>query len=152
MFHITKAKLGGKVNDIQVKRCYEIVVKNYFCVHHKNKWKKPQYFKLLLSLRNLNFGTSNLLSTCRKINLLLINSIHLVFSSLETQIRRIQTEVWCNFVFFVWKETTQKSSKYSFSTVCVLLVQLASINVFYSIWLLELILGYKGLLLTWRNF
>ena len=27
-----------------LKRSYEIITVNYFCIHHKNRWKHNQYF------------------------------------------------------------------------------------------------------------
>ena len=47
----------------------------------------------------------------RKLNLLLINSVYLVFSSLEMHGRLKQTKVYCKFVGSNWKETTYKLSK-----------------------------------------
>ena len=65
------------------------MTENYFCVHHKNKPKHNQHFKLAFQLLgfklNSHFRTSNYISACRKLNLLLINSICLVVSSLEMQ-------------------------------------------------------------------
>ena len=55
--------------------------RNNFSVRHKNTRKHNQHFMI-----NLHFGISNSLSKYRKINLILINSIYLVFSSLEVQI------------------------------------------------------------------
>ena len=93
-------------------------------------------------------------STCRKICLLLINSIYLVFCCLEIQRRPnilqrkpnilqrspeyIQADqVYYKFFDSVWKEMTHKHLKVLwkiFSPLCMLLVQLASINVYYSMW------------------
>ena len=66
----------------------------------------------------------------------LINSIYLVFSSLEMHRRLIQTKAYYKFVGSDRNETTYKLSKEAaartFSPVRMLLVKLASKNVFYS--------------------
>ena len=67
---------------------------NYFCVCHKNRQKHNQHFKLLCFKRNSHFGKSSKISECRKLNLLHIDSICLVVSSLEMQRRLIQTKVF----------------------------------------------------------
>ena len=46
-----------------------------------------------------------------KLNLLLKNSINLVFSSLEIQRRLIQIKSYYTFFYSVWKETSNKFSK-----------------------------------------
>ena len=51
------------------------------------------------------------LYTHRKINLLLISNIYLVFSSQETQRRFVQTKGYHNCFYSVLKETTHKPSK-----------------------------------------
>ena len=62
----------------------------------------------------------------KKLDLLLISSIYLVFSSLEMQRRIIQTKKYCNFFYSVQKAATRKSPKVAaiktFSPVCMLLV------------------------------
>ena len=63
---------------------------NYFCVRHKSKRTRNQHFKLLYFKLNSHFGKSNYISACRKLNLLLINSICLVVSFLEVQRKLIQ--------------------------------------------------------------
>ena len=77
---------------------------NYFCVHHENRQKHTQHFKLLFFKKNLHFGASEQMSICGKPNLLPINGIYLVFSSLEKQRRLIQTKVY-------YKETPKKPLK-----------------------------------------
>ena len=59
-----------------------------------------------------------------------------VFLPLEMQKRLKQTKVYHAFSYFVWKETTHKPVKVAaaISPVCMLLVQLASMNVFHSMW------------------
>lgn len=78
---------------------------------HKGRWKRNQHFELLFLMINLRIATSNQLHTCSKINLLLINIFYLVFSSLEIPRWLIQTELYCNLFYSVWKETTKRSSK-----------------------------------------
>ena len=69
---------------------------NYFCVHHENRQKHTQHFKLLFFKKNLHFGASEQMSTCGKPNLLPIKGIFLVFSSREKQRRLIQTKIYYN--------------------------------------------------------
>ena len=57
-------------------------------------------------------------------NLLLLNNVYLVFSSLELERILIQTKVYFKFFYFVWKETAHEPSKVatgknSFPTVYV---------------------------------
>ena len=51
------------------------------------------------------------MSACRKLNLLVINRIYLVVSSLEMQRRLIQTKLHYKYFYSVSKETTHKHSK-----------------------------------------
>ena len=101
--------------------------------------KNNQHFELLFFMINLHFGISNQLSKYRKIDLLLISSICLVFSYLELKRNDSQT--------FKCIATAK-----NFSPVCMLLVQLAPINYFYSMWQLEENVFYKSLLLPWGSF
>ena len=55
---------------------------------------------------NLHFGVSNYLPTCRKMNLLLINSVYLVFSSLKNQRRFFSPAMFLLF----WKNWFARSS------------------------------------------
>ena len=48
-------------------RSYEIINDSYFCVHHKNRRKHNQHFRLLFLTINLRFVTSNQISTYRKL-------------------------------------------------------------------------------------
>ena len=80
----------------------------YFCDRHKNRQKYNQHFKLLLFRINFVFFTSNWMSTYGKLNLLLINSIYLVFFSLEIQRRLMQIEIYYSFFSSAWKETSLK--------------------------------------------
>ena len=94
--------------------------------------------KLLFFTINLHFVKSNQISINRKLNLPLTGSIYFVFLPLEMQYRFEQTKVHNLFSYFVWKETTHNLLKRQlqkpFSPVCTLLVKLASMNVFYSMW------------------
>ena len=69
--------------NAQCRRSVKIVTINYLFLHHKNRQECRNYFKLLLSKTNTPFATSTSIYTCRKLNLLLINSIYLVFCSVE---------------------------------------------------------------------
>ena len=42
-----------------LKRSYEIITVNYFCIHHKNRWKHNQHFELLYFKKELHFGKSD---------------------------------------------------------------------------------------------
>ena len=78
-----------------------------------------------------------------KINLLLINSIYFVFffsgnpkkNLIDWNILRVLLLKQLFFLKQLWK---------TFSPVCMLLAQIASENVFYSMWVLENIVFYKG--------
>ena len=83
----------------------------YFCAPHKNKRKHNQHFKLLYFKLNSHLGTSNSISACRKLDLLLINSICLVVSSLEMQGALMQTKVRYKYFYSVSKETFTLSHK-----------------------------------------
>ena len=80
--------------QFSTERSYEIITVNYFCVRHKNRWKHNQHFKMLFFKENLHFGKSEQTSTYGKVNLLLIKSIYLIFSSRERQKSLIQTKVY----------------------------------------------------------
>ena len=80
---------------------------NYFCVHHKIGGSTPNcYFS-----KKIHFGTSEQMSTHKKLNLHPIKSIYLVFSSWGRQKRLIQTKVYYKFFYSVWKETSHKPLK-----------------------------------------
>ena len=64
-------------------------------------------------------------TTSGKLNFLLINNIYLIFSSLEMQERLIQTKVYYQLFYSVWKEKSHKSlkvaaAKKSFSSVYII--------------------------------
>ena len=86
-------------------------MENYFCGGHKNNWKHIQHFKLLFFKLNLYFDTSKYIYSCRKLNLLLVNSTYLIVSALLKQRRRIQTKVHFKFCYSVRIGTTQKPLK-----------------------------------------
>ena len=93
--------------------------------------------KQLFFVTNLHSVTSNQISTYRNLNLPLTSSIYFVFLSLEIQ-KKTLTDQTDAFSYYVWKEATQKplkvAAKKPFYPVCMLLLQLASMNVFYSMW------------------
>ena len=92
-------------------RSWEIITENCFCAGHKIKRKRIQHFKLLFFKPNLHSGTSNCISTCRKLNLLLVNSTYLIVSAPLKQGRPMQTRVHFKFCYSVRIETTHKPSK-----------------------------------------
>ena len=67
-----------------------------------------------------------------------------------------QIKAYHAFSYFAWNETTHKPLKWQvqkpFSPVCMLLVQIASMNVFYSMSLLEDNTFYEKLTLLWDFF
>ena len=71
--------------------------------------------------------------------------------SLELLRRLVQTKVYYKLRYFVWKETSHKPLKVAaaknLSRVCIILIQLASMNAFYYMWQLEDITFYTNLLL-----
>ena len=85
---------------------------------------------------SLLFGTSNLITTFGKLNLLLINSISLVVLSVEIQRRLLQTKLYYQSFSLCLKrnisQTESSTCRKLFPTLCILFVQLASMNVFYS--------------------
>ena len=84
-------------------------MENYFRVRQKNRQKHNQHFKLLFFRLNTLFGTSNKISTFRKLNLLIINRTCLVVSPLDMQRRLTQANY--KFFYSVRIETTHKPSK-----------------------------------------
>ena len=106
----------------------------------KKKKKGNQYYKLLFFKINLLFVPSNQIFTYRNLNLVLTTVIYWS-SFLEVQWRHMQTIKTHTLFFCVWKDTTLKPLKVATAKtlfpVCMLLVQLASFNAFYSMWLLE---------------
>ena len=66
-----------------------------------------------------------------------------------------QGKVYHSFLYIVWKETTHNLEKLQQQRLflqCVLLVELASMNVFYSLWQLGDIYFYNSLSLLWDYF
>ena len=78
------------------------------------------------------------LSRYRKSSLLLIYRMHVFLSSLEVQKIVIQNNYTTSLFYSFWKERTPKPSKQQlqkyFSPLCMLLLQLALINGFCSMW------------------
>ena len=96
--------------DVEMEHCTKmgyrsnkIVTENYFCVRHKNRRKHNQHFELLYFIINIHFGASNQLSACSKINLLFINTIYLVLSSLEIKRTLTQIEVFYRLLLLCLK-------------------------------------------------
>ena len=92
--------------------------------------------KLLFFTISLHCIKSNQISTYRKLNFSLTRSIYFVFLPLEMEKRLEQTKLYHSFSYVFLKETTHKllkvaATKILFS-VCILLVQFASMNVFYA--------------------
>ena len=67
--------------------------------------------KLLFVQYTYTLWHMKLISTCRKINLHLINIIYVVCTSLEIQNRLTLTKVYCKLFYSNWKGATQKPSK-----------------------------------------
>ena len=91
----------------------------------------------------------------KELNLFVISSIYLVFSLSEIQRRLVQAQVYYTFFHFFWKETTHKSLKVAdVRTICssvhIIGIQLAPINVFYSVRELKNIIFHKSWSLLWR--
>ena len=114
---------------------YEIINESYFCVYHKTCREHSEYFKLLFVKINLKFVTPKQILTYRKPNLPLASSICLVFLPLKMEGRLKQTKVYHTFFLLCLKrndpQTFKKWHGFTFSSVCMLLVQLASVNVFW---------------------
>ena len=143
-FHVLKNSIGFRRWSHEklspyAQRSYEIITVNYICVRHKIMQKHNKHFTLLFFKINLHFGTSDHISTYGKLNLLPINSIFLVFPSRERQRTLMQTKVYYKLSLFSLKRSvsqTFKSSscKKSLFQACLLLIQLASMNYFRSMW------------------
>ena len=132
---------------------YRIINKVTFVSPTKTGENKTNILKLLFFLINLHFVLLNQISPYRKLNLSLTRSVYFVFLSVKMQKRLQQTKVYHTFSYFVWKETTRKplkvtAAKAAFPSVYGML-QLASINVFYSMWWLEGIAFHESLSLLW---
>ena len=108
--------------------------KIYFCVRHKYRREHNQLFEMLFIKINIHVGTWNLKSAWRKLIFLLISIIYFgsLFSRITKETHTDQSILQC--FYSLWKERTHKLSKETaaktFSLVCMLLVQLASMNVF----------------------
>ena len=125
-----------------LKKIRIYITENYLLFRYKNRLKYNQHFELLFFLRALHFATSNYLHVENKITSHKEYSLGLLFSGNPKNTLSDQISVQ---VFWVYPQTnnsqTMKSSscKIKCSLICILLVQHASINVFYSIWRLECI-------------
>ena len=95
--------------------------------------------KLLFFLINLHSVKSNQPSTYGKLNLPLTSSISFVFLPLGME-KKTRTDQSIPHVFFTLSEKERSTNLYKwqlqklFLPVCMWLLQLASINVFYSMW------------------
>ena len=129
--------------------CLEVIQNNYWHLKEVRKYNQkflcpPQNAQptlMLFFMINLSFVTSKRktsISTFRKIDLLLINNTYFIFSSLEIQESLRQTKVYYNFYTLPEEKrlpNLQMSQlRKAFSPVCLLLVQLASQNICYSMW------------------
>ena len=88
-------------------------------------WKHNQHFKLLFSRINVLFGTSYWMSTYGKINLFLINSIYLVFSSVEYKEDSYKPNYTTSLFSLclktnVWQTSKVATAKNFFPSVCVI--------------------------------
>ena len=132
------------------------MTRNYFCVRHKSRRTRNQHFKLLYFKLNSHFGKSNYISACRKLNLLLINSICLVVSFLEMQRKLIQSKVHYKFFSSVSKETTHKPSKVAAAKTFRQCVHVIDTTCFDGCFLFHLITGSYCFLqrfaIVWRFF
>ena len=138
------------------KMSYRIINKVTFVSPTKTGENKTNILKLLFFLINLHFVLLNQISPYRKLNFPLTSSIYFAFLPPEMQKRLQQTKVYHTFSYFVWKETTRKplkvtAAKAAFPSVYGML-QLASINIFYSMWWLEGIAFHESLSLLWDFF
>ena len=73
-----------------------------------NRQKHNQHFKLLLFKINLHFVAPNQISTHRKLNLILINCVYLLFFTLKMQRSLVQTKV--QFLLCLKRDNWQNSS------------------------------------------
>ena len=112
--------------------------------------------KLLFFIVNLHFVTSNQLSTSGKLNLSLTSSVYFVFFPLELQKRFKQKNFTMRFPTLSEKKRPTNLQKYQleepFFWVCMLLLQLVSMNAFYSVWYLKNIAFHESLSLLWYCF
>ena len=107
---------------------FGIIIVSYFFARHKNRRVHNQHLKLLFSKTNFDFGTSDKVSKYGKLNLHLINSIFVVFSSGEMQRRLIQAKGYYKLFYSVSEallrsvsETFKRNSKIkSFPSVFII--------------------------------
>ena len=94
-----------------VKGAMKLQTKFVFVSTTKIGENTTNILKLPFFTINLQFATLNQISTYRKLNLPLTNSIYFVFLPLEMLERLEQTKVYHVFSYFVWKETSHKPLK-----------------------------------------
>ena len=118
-------------------RSYEIIIGSYFSVRHKNRQKHNQHFRT--TVFHNKFTLCHIkpnIYIYRNLNLPLTSSIYFVFLPLELQ-KKTRTDQSIPHVFLLCLKRNNPqafesgSCKNSF-LVYMLLLQLASMNVFYS--------------------
>ena len=129
------------VYSVQLKE-----LRNYDCKLsfncHKISRKPNQHLKLLFLKINLDFDTSDWLSTYGKLNFYHITSIFFVFFSLEMQRRLLQTKVYYKLYCSVWKETSHKHLKVATATfVRVYIIDIIGTTCFGDCYLFHIITG-----------
>ena len=133
-----------------ISSCPGVIQNSYWHLKELQKYNRklflcpPQNTQptlMLFFMINLSFVTSKRktsTSAFRKIGLLLINNIYFIFCSLEIQERLRQTKLYYNLYTLSERKrlpNLQKSQlQKAFSPVCLLLAQLASQNICYSMW------------------
>ena len=80
--------------------------------HTHTKRELNKHFKLLFFKLNSHFGTSNLISTCRNLSLLLINSKQYLFGRLFSRNKK-KTKVHYKFIELYLKKKDSQTSKSS---------------------------------------
>ena len=71
-----------------------VVTRCHSSVRHKNRRKHNQHFRSRFFKINLHFVTPNQISAYKKLNLSLINSVYLIFFTLDMQRRVVQINVY----------------------------------------------------------
>ena len=82
----------------------------YTHTHTHTKRELNKHFKLLFFKLNSHFGTSNLISTCRNLSLLLIKSKQYLFGRLFSRNKK-KTKVHYKFIELYLKKKTHKPPK-----------------------------------------
>ena len=117
-----------------LKRLQNYKRKLFLCLPQKRR-KQSQHFKLLFFTIYLLFVTWNQIPTFRRPNWSLTSSIYLGFLPLEIKGKFKQVKVYQTLILFGLKRNDQQtfkcgSSKKRFSPMCILSIQLASMNPF----------------------